>query len=211
MSDDTIQPVDAESPATAPSDVSIDLETLSTDNDAVILSIGATKFNIDTGEIFDTYYVEVKVNDALLHGSVNGDTLSWWMRQSDQARELFAEGNTKLNLTDALRGLTAFVGLSTDLSVWGNGATFDVSILDHAYRSAHNATAPWKFWKVRDMRTLVDVATRMDFDRQSIPFQGTPHHAGDDSAHQARVIAAAWHHVTSLQPAEEPQSHAIGV
>lgn len=181
-------------------DISIDLETLSTQQDAAILSIGAAAFNRDTGEIGDVFYEVIDLDDALQAGHVSGSTLMWWMRQSDSAkRPLFGEGAAfaKVPLAAALQELSAFIRRHDSVRVWGNGATFDISVLEHAYQ-LFKVQTPWAFWNIRDMRTIVDVAQCHGFDKGLIPFQGTAHNAVDDALHQARVISAAWQ--TSVVP-----------
>ena len=74
----------------------------------------------------------------------------------------------------------------------GNGATFDVTILDSAYQRG-GGESPWPFYAARDMRTIVDLAERLrGFDKKSVERIGVHHEAADDAAHQARVISAAY-------------------
>lgn len=182
-------------------DISIDLETLSTRHDAAILSIGATQFDRNTGEIGDKFYREVCIDSAIENGHVSGSTLSWWMQQSERARELFAETRWKLSLGGALNDLQVFVERRPAAKVWGNGATFDITILEQAYAKS-GRSAPWEYWNIRDLRTLVDAAEANGFDKASIPFEGTAHNALDDAVHQAKIASAAWRAVTNrISPA----------
>lgn len=171
-------------------DISIDIETLSTRFDAAILSIGAVAFNRDTGELGERMYAEVDVDSAMAKGHVSGSTLEWWMQQDGQARQVFISTN-KTHLVVALGRLSRFLARHPDAKVWGNGATFDITILEHAYASM-GLTVPWKYFNIRDMRTIMEAATALGFDKRSMPFEGTKHNAVDDAAHQARVIARAW-------------------
>lgn len=172
-------------------DISIDIETLSTRFDATILSIGAVAFDRRTGALVDLpLYVEVEVSSALAHGHVSGSTLEWWMQQSEEARRLFGALG-KSHLASALLQLTTFVNQHPGAKVWGNGATFDITVLEHAYTRL-DLPVPWKYWDIRDMRTIVEAATAMGFDKRSVPFEGTRHNAADDAAYQARVIARSW-------------------
>lgn len=181
-------------------DISIDLETLSTRQDAAILSIGAVEFDRNTGAIGRRFYVEVNIDSAVKNGHVSGSTLAWWAAQSEAAKRLFGAHQVKETLTVALISLSAFISETAstagDVRVWGNGATFDISILEHAYQSC-SAEAPWKFWNIRDMRTIVDAGAAIGFDKASVPFQGVAHNALDDAEHQARVIAGAWQALTA--------------
>lgn len=180
-------------------DISIDLETLSTRHDAAILSIGAVIFDRDTGEIGRRFYAEINISDAIKHGHVDASTLAWWISQGDAARGLFADTNDKVKLADALGALSDFVTDAYGACVWGNGATFDITILEHAYVRC-GLTPPWQFWKIRDMRTLVETAWfAAQFDRNTIPFVGTPHHALHDAEHQAKVISTSWQATVTQQ------------
>jgi hypothetical protein len=178
-----------------PTDISIDLETLGNRSDAPILSIGATAFNRHTGKLSATYYTLVDMDDALRHGRIRASTLKWWMQQDDAARTYVFGSKPNLepvSLYEALRGLNDYVRAQpANVCVWGNGSSFDISILEHAFDSVADTShlgfgEEWKFWSVRDMRTIVDAA---DLGKGAIPFEGTAHHAGDDSRHQAKVIA----------------------
>lgn len=173
-------------------DISIDLETLSTRQDAAILSIGAVEFDRNTGAIGRAFYAEINIDSAIENGHVSGSTLAWWMSQGEQAKRLFAGDSFKFQLDDALNNLAGFIGESSKVRVWGNGATFDITLLEHAYSELGYDAAPWKFWNVRDMRTIVDAASEVGFDKSSVEFVGTAHHALHDAEHQARVISGAW-------------------
>jgi hypothetical protein len=74
--------------------------------------------------------------------------------------------------------------------VWGNGATFDISILEDAYRQL-DLEIPWKFWNVRDCRTVKDMyeSARGGYEKKS---GGTLHHALDDAKFQAQYICDMW-------------------
>lgn len=177
-------------------DFSIDIETLDTKPTSAILSIGCVAFKIATAKIVDFYYAEIDIDSALQYGSVSGSTLSWWMRQNHDAKQVFNEDGLKRSLNNALSELNSHILTVTNraaveakgIHVWGNGSSFDISILDHAY--AHCGIGQvWDFRKVRDMRTLVD---ETEFDVTLIPSVGTHHNALDDAEWQAKVISAAW-------------------
>lgn len=168
-------------------DVSLDLETLGNRWNSAILSIGAVAFDRKTCKTGPHYYAEVLIDDAVRYGAVTGSTLAWWAQQGDAAKRVFG-GNKKVTLYEALRGLGDFVrGLPANVCVWGNGSHFDITILEHAYDHAGNGLAEqWKFWNVRDMRTIVDAA---QFDTTGHKRVGTHHNALDDAQFQAEVIA----------------------
>lgn len=179
-------------------DISIDLETLSTRSDAAIVSIGAQAFDRNTGEMGATLYYPVQLKTSIPVGHVDGGTLSWWMRQSAEARSVFEANGVPL--ATALHELTTFVSRQiTDepgVKVWGNGATFDISILEHAYRSLSQGE-PWEFWDIRDMRTLVEAAEALGFNKRWVEFDGVAHNALADAIHQAKIISMCWRGLTN--------------
>jgi len=77
--------------------------------------------------------------------------------------------------------------------VWGNGATFDISILEAAYRQ-RGIPIPWAFWNIRDVRTIAALAWP-HVKKDHTEFVGVPHRALDDAKHQARYVSAMWQHL----------------
>ena len=130
--------------------VMIDLETLDTKESSVILAIGAVRFT--ASEVLDEMYTEVNIDDQLKLGrTISGKTLQWWMEQNQEARTVFEQIDSAPRLSSALAKLAGFVGRET--TVWGNGATFDISILRNAYQSLGIDT-PWPWYNERCYRTL---------------------------------------------------------
>jgi hypothetical protein len=169
--------------------VMVDLETLGTNQDSVFVSIGACMFDPDRNEIGENFYQNIDWNDALKTRRVTGDTIKWWMKQSADARNAACAAGEPLK--EVLKSFGQwFMKGRDDRKIWGNGATFDVSMLENAYMSEFGLT-PWKFWNVRDMRTIVDIAQGMA-DKDSVKFIGTPHNALHDATHQARQVTHLW-------------------
>ena len=180
--------------------VSLDLETLGTSSDAPILSVGAVKFDLKTGELGDTYYRRVSLESALKNRNLEADTLKWWMKQPEEARlEIVKNGRSMPNMLVELQEF--ITGPSRNMKYvypWGNGATFDISILESAYRQ-YDLTIPWKFWNVRDLRTIVAVAEELAFfDKSAIVRKGVHHNALDDAIHQANLTCAAYNDIFSF-------------
>ncbi len=171
--------------------VSIDLETLSTSPAAVVLAIGAFAICEESGNFVRFYQVcSVKSQSDR---QIDNSTLAWWENQSPEARKVLDEANadSAKPLHDVLDELTNWIGLlgnTHQVYVWGNGANFDIAILEHAYKSRSPFT-PWDFRKVRDMRTLYDITLRLGLDiGASVKRAGTHHNALDDAIFQAHII-----------------------
>lgn len=171
--------------------VAIDLETLSTQQDATIISIGAVARA--EGQPLDdcTKFYAACSTASQADRHVSPSTLKWWEDQSENAREslLFARSDDCPTLEDGLNRLTEWLrklGEQGEVFVWGNGAIFDIGILEHAY-TRHSPFIPWNFRKTRDMRTLYDITSRFQLDC-SVERVGTHHNALDDADYQSRII-----------------------
>ena len=74
--------------------VMVDLETFGNEYNAVICSIGAVEFDIETGQTGREFFRKVDIQSGLDKGlSVNGSTIEWWLMQSQSAREAVAIGD----------------------------------------------------------------------------------------------------------------------
>ncbi|WP_026601448.1 3'-5' exonuclease [Methylomonas sp. 11b] len=172
-------------------DLMIDLETLSTQPNAAIVSIGACMFDLATGEIGAEYYQAIQLKDNAKNGHISPETVAWWMKQPYDAKTVFWDKNAK-TINEALMDFTVFRQKHQAKTIWGNGASFDCVIL----RSAHQAHGfvTWQYWQERDTRTLVDVAERLCNENvtKTTAFDGEKHNALADAKHQARYISRAY-------------------
>lgn len=166
--------------------VSVDLETLGTVADAVILSIGAVRFDPDTNQIDDGgFYRCISIDSNLDYKRrIQEDTLVWWMKQSPAAQKVFHEPN-KVSLETALCEFSDWLG-GTDSFLWGNGADFDQPMLALAYTQT-TVPIPWKFWNIRCLRTLKNLPAAKNV---TVPRLGTHHNALQDAIYQAQLIQA---------------------
>jgi hypothetical protein len=169
--------------------IMIDLETLGTGQNSVITAIGACMFEQDTQEIGQEFYMNIDWQSSIDAGlEIDVETIKWWLLQDKKAIDALFK--ISYPLSDVLREFTAFVTSNCNLTpkVWGNGATFDITILENAY-SAVNQKPPWKFWNIRDCRTVEDISS--DFiNKSSIKREGTHHNALDDAIYQAKYVSA---------------------
>jgi len=162
----------------------IDLETLATTPNAAILTIGACKFDPRGRDVHSTYYERIVLETQEDYGRViNEDTLTWWSQQDPQIQEdAFGEGTDRIDLKDAMKKLYTF-GLGTT-NVWSHGSVFDVVIIEDICRTFQQAVT-WKFWEVRDTRTLFDFAD------VSVRIEGK-HNALTDAVAQAHAVQQSY-------------------
>lgn len=159
-----------------------DLETLGTRAGCVIASIGAVEFDPQAGTLGRNYYGLINMQscmDARLR--VDASTVQWWLKQSEAARKELCQEGFPLKTV-----LTTFgQWLDPESMLWSHGCSFDVPILETAYHAV-KVPVPWKFWNIRDSRTLFDVLG-VTVDRS----RGTHHNALDDSKAQALAVGQA--------------------
>lgn len=146
--------------------VVIDLETMGNGDNAAIVSIGAYRFN-PTGPLaqrpdmpgaeLESFYRVVDLGSSVKAGlSMSPDTIMWWLRQSQEARDALLVKDA-MPLAPAMAGLGLFIRDTAEKPfVWGHGATFDPVIVKNAFRAC-GMEVPFDFRNVRDTRTLFDV------------------------------------------------------
>lgn len=118
--------------------VMVDLETMGKKHNAPIVAIGAVVFDPATGSIGESFYKVVCLESSVNWGAViDPSTVIWWLKQSSEARSAIVNDDA-IPLQDALLQFREFVsdnvaGGSKKAQVWGNGASFDNSILRSSY------------------------------------------------------------------------------
>ena len=167
--------------------IMLDLETLGTRADAVILSLGAVKFDLTSGKIDDQgFYASISIDsNQELGRHIQEDTLLWWLKQDIAAQSVFHED--KITLPQALEDFGDWVGTG-DYEVWSNGADFDIPMLAHAYAQIQ-MEAPWKFWASNCLRTYKKLPGAKAI-AGAVPFSGVKHNALADAFHQAQITQA---------------------
>jgi DNA polymerase III epsilon subunit-like protein len=161
--------------------IMLDLETLGTKLDSVILSIGAVAFNEEciTNEFYTTINVKSCVDKGL---KMYPDTVCWWATQSDAAKKGIFE--SKITLPAAISDFSLWVKSMGDnpIRMWGNGEDFDNAILREAYFRVEVSPSriPWHFKNNMSYRTLKNLLPHVKMDRV-----GEHHNALDDAKSQA--------------------------
>jgi hypothetical protein len=188
-------------------DIMLDLETLATTADAVILSIGAVRFDLDTGVVCDGtnapgsfFYSAISI-DSQKARTISSSTLAWWFMQCADAQKVFFDPDM-VSLEDALADLAEWIDPrpGTEPTVWSNGGDFDLPMLTHAYDQA-GLEQPWKPYAGRCYRTYKNLpgARAIKVERQ-----GLHHNALDDAIFQAKHLCAIHHALFVNVPVAEP-------
>lgn len=162
--------------------IMIDTETLGTRPGALILSVALVRFS-------DEAAVQVNLSipeQQALGMEVDPATSEWW---SQQPAEAWAAATCNpLPLATALPYISQWLTWAApdDLLLWAHGASFDGPLLEELYRRA-GVHCPWRFWQLRDTRTLYDLAG-VDVKQFAVP---PPHVALNDAIAQTRAANAA--------------------
>ena len=172
-------------------DIMVDIETLATDSNGVIVSISAVQFDLDTGDTEEEFEVGLSINPQIANGAViDGDTVMWWLSQTKEAQTRL----TDLKATPTDEALIVFndwllVMYPTwddrrNVRLWGNGATFDNVMIRNLYkRQGIEFVLP--YWADNDVRTAV---TLKGIDTRDYTFMGVKHYGIDDCKHQINYI-----------------------
>jgi hypothetical protein len=162
----------------------VDIEGLGTGPDAAILTIAAQSFDpFGTGYYDRHYYARITL-ESQENRRIQDDTLAWWATQPLAQAEAFAEDN-RIPLDQALDELYRLAWQHD--YIWAQGPTYDVNILEHAYKS-YNKTQPWQFYRIRDSRTVLSLWPER-------PVPPTSHHALEDTRKQISVLQQTLKHL----------------
>ena len=169
-------------------EIMLDLEFMGKPPHAAISAIGAAM--IIDNVVTSSFYQRVDLRDSVrMGGTLDADTIIWWLGQPDAARaEMCLPGES---LGAALSLFTRWVkGQSRGFNVsavWGYGATADLAIIRHAYDCALIPT-PWDFRADSCFRTETTQYVRRTGKQVPWVEYGTSHHAGDDAKAQALTL-----------------------
>lgn len=167
-------------------DIMLDNETLGTDVDSVILSIGAVRFN-ETSIADEAFYRVITIQSNLDEGrTIMPSTLRWWLDQDARAKAVLDDPN-QIPLGQALDEFREWIGNDCKtIKMWGNGADFDCAMIKHAYG---RQAAPWQFYNTRCFRTVKELPAAKLIPK---PANTLAHNALADAIAQATHLQAIW-------------------
>jgi len=160
----------------------LDLETMSSGNNAAIVAIGAVMFDATELETLRPFYQTVDLESCQKWGlEISGSTVMWWLEQDEAARKALKENPAPRPLEEVLSNFREWFG--GDKPIWGNGATFDNVILRNAYNACH-MRAPWGYRSDRCYRTLKNMYPGVE----QPPANEKKHHAYEDAMWQTEHL-----------------------
>lgn len=171
-------------------DVMIDIETLSTNSNGVIVSISAVQFDLDNGVSIDSFELGLDIQQQMDKGAViDGDTVMWWMGQSDEAQKQLLRlkrGDVSVVLVEFNKWLCKLGVEPKNIRLWGNGSVFDNVMVRNLYKR-HGVRFALPYWCDHDVRTLVSLKGIIVSD---FKFTGIKHHGIDDCLHQIKYCCS---------------------
>ena len=168
-------------------DLMCDLETMGFPPDGAIVSVGACFFDLDRCVIGPTFKKNIHLATAVRDGGViDPSIVMWWLRQGDEARMSIL--NDTYDVRQVLHEFSDWIAAHSshkDVRIYGNGAAFDLTLLNSAYRRTGAAT-PWFFGKERCYRTIRNLYPQVEYKPDE---KGTgAHNALTDAIFQAEHL-----------------------
>lgn len=169
----------------------IDMETLSTEHNAALLSIGAVIHDFGTGQQVDTFYANITPESSIAAGlDVSESTKAWWTKQGQAAQDVLSVDQRPLRdvLVDFAQWLA---GHGVQYAI-GNGPRADNQWLESACKAV-GMQSPIKYWGDLDMRTLTFIGTHiLGLDHWYNTFKGVKHNALHDAINEAEFCNAVF-------------------
>lgn len=179
----------------------IDMETLSTEHNAALLSIGAVIHDFSTGQQVDTFYANITPESSIAAGlDVSESTKAWWAKQGQAAQDVLSVDQRPLRdvLVDFAKWLA---GHGVQYAI-GNGPRADNQWLESACKAV-GMPSPIKYWGDLDMRTLTFIGTHiLGFDHWHNTFKGVKHNALHDAINEAEFCNAVFQKLINRKPKE---------
>lgn len=148
----------------------LDIETVGTNPGCPVLSIACRAFATEQDgqfhprthepfEIFPSFRRQMEDYPDL---RMSADTISWWMKQSEEARSVFLPQVHETSMYFCLDELSRYVFNIAPVSravFWARDPDFDCAILDYFYEKHSGVLiSPWKYSNKRSHRTLMALA-----------------------------------------------------
>jgi DNA polymerase III epsilon subunit-like protein len=166
-----------------------DLETLGTSPGCAVLSIAIVPFDI--GYPIEPFYERISRKSCEDIGlEVDPQTELWWQKQSAEARDE-AFGGTA-DIESVLHRVTEYIKtLDKTPVMWGNGASFDIPILEEAFYLC-DMTTPWHYTKSLCYRTMKNIYKQIPYLKPQVA-----HNALQDAKAQAAHLERIFQFIRS--------------
>lgn len=179
----------------------LDEETLSTEHNAALLSIGAVICDFNTGQQVDTFYANITPESSIAAGlDVSESTKAWWAKQGQAAQDVLSVDQRPLR--DVLVDFSQWLAGHGVQYAIGNGPRADNQWLESACKAV-GMQSPIKYWGDLDMRTLTFIGTHiLGLDHWHSTFKGVKHNALHDAINEAEFCNAVFQKLINRKPKE---------
>ena len=145
-------------------DIMLDIETLATGPNSVVITLGAIRFDPFTNDEesiegdsirMDTFYRRIDPESFIWPtAEIDDTTLAWWAKQSKEVQHEAFTSYDRHDIKDVMRDFHRWC--KTYDNVWANGPAFDIVILEQVCKNLGRGF-PWKYYQVRDARTVYNM------------------------------------------------------
>lgn len=171
--------------------IMVDIETLATSPDAAVISIGVCAFDGDRGVIASDGWA-ISARDW--HGEIDPQTVQWWSKQNEAAREFSFNGSAPA--MDVAAAFSAFCSQYSGDECWANDPDFDLVILRKWWkRTRAPGNFPIHYREARSCRTIYAEGRRLGIMYDGWGGHSVAHHPQDDACCQARAVLAVRKHL----------------
>ena len=161
------------------------MEGLATGPETCILTIAAQGFDpFGNGYYPERFYYARVDLESQPDRKIEQGTIEWWATQPAIVRDEAFNEEGRIPLDQALDELGKLIWHSK--RIWAQGPTYDMTILEHAYKS-YNKLIPWQYYSVCDSRTVLKLWP-------GLPKPPTSHHALEDCRRQIGLLQDTLRH-----------------
>ena len=175
----------------------VDIETIGTKSDAVVLTVGGVKFDpFSDVEPHSEFLMALDIDEQTPKGRiVDEGTLEWWGKQDSHIVEEAFSTHNRVAIDDFCKSFTKWL-VGVDIK-WAQGPRFDYGILEHLFEQfGHHKN--WFYWQEADSRTLFNLMPRDP--RKNLQGEQVDHHSALADAYvQAKAVQKCFKHFQVLQ------------
>ena len=175
--------------------VILDIETLGSVNNCVVLSVGMVAVDSTKDYTFDEliengYYAKLDVKSQVDAGrKIYKDTLEWWDQQGKAAQHILKPSPKDMHWSKLRKNMISWLGEqgvdTYTVKAYSRGSHFDFGILHDLFRITEGCEPtelPWRFWNIHDSKTVVLTLLGRDVWDMGVEPEGFIHH---DCLHDA--------------------------
>lgn len=167
----------------------VDIETLGTKVNSPMIELGAVV--VRNQLIVDSLNVAISLDSNIDHGmtGIDKSTLVWWLSKGSTLGDILC--TPSITVDEGCKKLASLVykyrtaSQPNGLFLWSRGTNFDFPVLEYAMNQC-KIKVPWKYWDLRDIRTIDDSMFIGDFVSIS-----NDHRAYNDATNEAMILIKA--------------------